>query len=621
MKSTSFDPNSDPQVVIVGAGIVGLLTALQLRKRGLRVLIIDRISSRKYYKVGESLLIFSNAFMRTVGGLNDFCNTSQPKLGVWFTHDMEHRENFDERPEFSFIGSNLPQRWIDAMVSYSFYEAMGLDVQISRPEAEEQLREQARLNGVELITDGLVREMVISKDGGSHTVRWEEEGKEGLREVSCRWVIDCAGRKRLLARQMGHMAEDKEFDDGFRSSAVWGHFKDVTEDLFDGWEAKFPDGSVHERDKYTLHLWGEGYWIWVIRLNEDRLSLGVCFEKNAPIAGKTYQEKFWDVIRRYPILKNVATESNLIQFSSYKDMQYVSDTYVHENRYAILGDAAASIDAFYSQGMSISLVLSWHAVNVITRDVRDGVMDSAYVNRINEHAVNEWHMIRATLKRKYSKAIEDSRFFALSHLLDLLMLSSGTVPRHALIRWLMETESGAKENAASDKLKERLSRKLFYSACYPYLGKFGPRAVSKALYAIQEGMADRAVWRLENKVPVPKHRFILRFLSELPRMDKLFERRGKNEFLDITPNLRNLVEPAFMRVTGRETTPLPLVLWVGAYLPMLLTFGIGYDWLDTSLLKLKYRGRKPADATTSQANDHGAGVASMNGAVQPTASA
>jgi 2-polyprenyl-6-methoxyphenol hydroxylase-like FAD-dependent oxidoreductase len=596
VKTTNRDPETDPHVVIVGAGIVGLLTALQLEKRGLRVLVIDRLPKRKYYKVGESLLIFSNAFMRTVGGIGDFCDNCHPKLGVWFTYDMEHKQTFDERPEWAFIASNPPKRWLDAMVSREFYAAMGLDVQISRPETEEALMEQARLRGIQLVTNGLVRDIVISKDGGAHTVRWEEEGHEGLREISCKWVIDCAGRKRILARQMGHMAEDREFDDGFRTSAVWGHFKNVTEDLFKDWKLRFPDGTVQDRDKFTLHLWGEGYWIWVIRLNEDRLSLGVCFDQNAPIAGKTYQEKFWDVIRRYPILKDIAVESNMIQFSSYKDMQYISDTYVHENRYAIVGDAATSIDAFYSQGMSISLVISWHITNVIERDVLENVMDSRYVKRINEHALNDWHMMRSTLKQKYSTAIHDSRFFILSHMMDLLMLSAGTVPRHLLIRWFLETDAGKNDNTkATRKMRERLSKKLFYSACYPYLGMFGPKVVSKTLYAIQESLAERARWRLEHGVRVPKYRFILRFLSKTPRVDKLFGKGGPDDFFDVSPALMDMIEPSFIRVTGRETTPISMMLGVGVYLPMMCLFGYLYDWADTSLLKMKLGGRQEGE--------------------------
>src|SRR5438105_10152192 len=79
------------EVAIIGAGIVGLFNALQFAKRGFTVTIIDDVVGQKRsYKVGESLLVFSNMFLRTIGGLDDFLQReSIPKSGVWFTYGAE----------------------------------------------------------------------------------------------------------------------------------------------------------------------------------------------------------------------------------------------------------------------------------------------------------------------------------------------------------------------------------------------------------------------------------------------------------------------------------------------------------------------------------------------------
>lgn len=590
MSKLSCEDASPPtDVVVVGGGIVGLLTALQLDNRGLRVTLIDDIAKRrteKRYKVGESLLIFSNPVCRVIGEMQEFCTRSHPKQGLWFTWGMEHERSFEGATEYAFSGGKPPQSWIDAMVSRTFYDTMASDVHISRPEAEEHLVEVAsKRRGITLVDDALVKNISISKTG-PHRVEWANDA--GTKAIPCRWVVDCAGRKRILAKQMGHVADEKEFGDGLRTAAVWGHFERVKDEMFDDWVLHLPDGVPEERDKFTLHLWGDGYWIWVIRLNEERLSLGICFDRAARIPGKSFREKFWEVIRRYPIFDGIVSEENMVQFSSYNELAYVTDTCVSGDRYAILGDAASSVDAFYSQGMSINLALSWHAVNIIEDDVRGRGIDAAYVKRINEHSVNDWQMIRSTIVQKYTRAISDSRFFVMSHFFDLLMLSAITLPRHRFARWLLETEGGKLgETASSRRLKESMSKDMFYSAAYPYLSLLGPRFTSNALHWVQGKMAARALWRLDNGIEVPRARFIFRFYTELPRLWRLFGRKEAKPLVELSPPLLTGKEPAFLHITGTEDAPILLLIGTRVVLPALLGGFFLMDALDTGLAKLR----------------------------------
>src|SRR3954470_19866594 len=85
-------------VCVMGAGIVGLHNALQYARRGFKVVLVDEMTERGMaaYKVGESLLIFSNAFLRTIGELDKELNESFEKKGVWFTYGLEGKDKFDE---------------------------------------------------------------------------------------------------------------------------------------------------------------------------------------------------------------------------------------------------------------------------------------------------------------------------------------------------------------------------------------------------------------------------------------------------------------------------------------------------------------------------------------------
>src|SRR5262245_38681321 len=103
LKHEGQSPAYETEVAIIGAGILGLTNALAFAKRGMKVALIDDIVNQKRsFKVGESLLIFSNPFLRAIGGLDDFIHGSFPKDGVWFNYGMEGKESFDDVTEWAF---------------------------------------------------------------------------------------------------------------------------------------------------------------------------------------------------------------------------------------------------------------------------------------------------------------------------------------------------------------------------------------------------------------------------------------------------------------------------------------------------------------------------------------
>ena len=85
-------------VCVVGAGLVGLYNALQYAGRGFSVVLVDEVTKRQEasYKVGESLLVFANAFLRTVGDLDEVLGASFVKQGFWMAYNMEGRTAFDD---------------------------------------------------------------------------------------------------------------------------------------------------------------------------------------------------------------------------------------------------------------------------------------------------------------------------------------------------------------------------------------------------------------------------------------------------------------------------------------------------------------------------------------------
>lgn len=596
-------------VAVIGAGILGLMNALGLAKRGLKVTLIDNIVQQKRsYKVGESLLVFSNAFLRTIGDIDDYVKNSYPKDGVWFTYGMEGQESFAGTTEWAFQ-AKVPPTWRDNIRNPKFARSMFYDAQIVRPEAEDLLREHVRaMPNITFLDTAIVDSFQIADDDAApHTLRWKCGVTKQEGTVEARWLIDCSGRRRLFAKSLGHAAEDRFMHDGFQTTAVWAQFDHIEDKLFgDAWRYEFKDGDEISReangpapttfrDRCTLHLWGEGYWIWVIRLIADpkhpelgqRVSIGVSWDHKQKPPGRTTKEQFWNVINRYPTLTRALKPEHVLEFRQFAKCQHMTDTFVSEKRYGMVGDAASIIDAYYSQGVSLGFVTSWHIANIIEEEKRSGSLDREYIRHVNRSTIADWHMMRNTIVEKYTSAIKDPRFFILSHLLDFTMIGSITPSRWRLARWLAETGGySAQETAYHKQAKQHLKKQLYYSqSLFPF--GISPETAHKLQRTLQAGLAERARWRVENDVKLGEIKVIARAAAMLPNFFAMVGAKA-GTVTDLTPGA--LHAPPSMLPTGQEDVPPMFKVAPRILLSMFLAM-YGYDAAETYVRKA-LRGTK-----------------------------
>ncbi|WP_263065096.1 NAD(P)/FAD-dependent oxidoreductase [Dickeya dadantii] len=583
---------ADTDVVVIGAGIIGMTSALQFAKRGLQVTLIDNLRDQKpSFKVGESFLVFTSAFLRTVGELDEFIShESYIKRGVWFTAGAEHRDDFRGTTEWAVNADPHPPHYLyDMTPDKKWFRCMFLDMQIVRPDAEAVMREKVRQHAnIRFLDAARVQQIAVSENEQAHQIAYRHDGQKNV--IHPRWIVDCSGRNRLLARKLGHAAESREQDEPFQTTAVWGQFSEITDACFDErWRHLMHDGQVIQRDHYTVHLWGEGYWIWVIRLSQQRISIGATFDKQTPPPGETPREQFWHLIGRYPVLKGMISEQTLLEFQVLPNVQHWTDTFVSTRRYAMLGDAASIIDAYYSQGIALALVTSWHVTNIMQRDIGQGQLDQRYINEVNDATRQDWHMLRNAVKVKYSGAVADSRFFLLSHILDMAIFWCMGSTRAKLTHWLVATEGETpRETPSLRRLRHSIESRLFYSRS-PYWLWLSPQRVQRFQKYLQTRLAQRAQWRLQHGIATPTLTSILSLEAPLPQIWKLLW-SSANQHVDISS--RDFVKPAALRppatISWLDRLPISAntrLAWVIHLRPvgLLCLFALGYAWdaIDT----------------------------------------
>ncbi|WP_093777913.1 hypothetical protein [Streptomyces sp. yr375] len=274
-----------------------------------------------------------------------------------------------------------------------------------------------------------------------------------------------------------------------------------------------------------------------------------------------------------------------------------TDSFASERRYAMAGDAASIIDAYYSQGIALALVTSWHLANVIQCDVQDNRLDQPYIRRINEATRQDWHMLRNMVREKYTPAIEDPRFFLLSHVLDMMVFWGMGSTRAKLTRWLVDTDGDTgRETPELRRARTALETRLFYSRA-PYWAFLSPETVQRLQRHLQGRLAERARWRLENGVRLPTLTSWLSLTAPQPKVWKLPFARASDH---VDMRGRDLVQPAALRPPGTATLydRLPIsadtrLAWVLRLRPLALmaTFAAAYTWdgVDTAVRRLRSR--------------------------------
>jgi flavin-dependent dehydrogenase len=350
----SLDDRYD--VAILGGGVAGLTLALQLKQRrpALRIVVAERQSHpvpEAAHKVGESTVELQAHYLREVLGLEDHLEKEQLRkfgLRFFFTHD--DNQDITRRVEY---GQVFPA----PLPSY----------QLDRGRLENELGERASREGVDFLSGWKVQQVLLNSHDGAHAVRLNRAGSE--RQVTTRWVIDATGRSSLLKRQLG-LAKTV----GHHANASWfriGYPIDIDEWSDDvAWRARITDG---ERRLSTNHLMGPGYWVWLIPLASDSISIGIVADAQThPFAGFNTFERALTWLREHEPQCARAVEEHLDKLQDFRvmrDYAYSCEQVYSKDRWCLTGEAGVFTDPLYSSGGDLIAISNGLVADLIESDL------------------------------------------------------------------------------------------------------------------------------------------------------------------------------------------------------------------------------------------------------------
>ncbi|WP_433018879.1 NAD(P)/FAD-dependent oxidoreductase [Kribbella sp. CA-294648] len=336
---TDHGPDHVHDVVIMGGGAAGLTLARQLTLHSpdLSVVIVERNERavEAAHKVGESTVDISAHYLRETLRITDHLGEAQlEKFGMRFFFTQGHNRDIARRVELGH--DDLPRA--------------GATYQIDRGRFENHLTDALRADGVRVLTSHKIHDVTF---GGAGPHRIGLTGEGGQTELKARWIVDATGRAGTLKRKL-NLAKPN----GHNVNAVWFRLNspiDVGEWSTDAaWQGRIKAGR---RYLSTNHLAGEGYWVWLIPLSSEAMSIGIVadpdlhpfdslntFDKALTWLGE-HEPQCAEAVR--------ARTHQRMDFRVLKNYSYGCTQMFSEDRWCLTGEAGIFLDPLYSPGLDM----------------------------------------------------------------------------------------------------------------------------------------------------------------------------------------------------------------------------------------------------------------------------
>lgn len=402
---------SSYDVVILGGALSGGAAAILLQRQnpGIRILIVDK-AERLGRRVGEATVEVSAFFLGRVLGMTQYLNEAhlvKQGLRFWFTN-----EEVKTLAEASELGA--------------LYQVRLPSYQIDRAVLDEEVLRRACAMGATLLRPANVQRVELCA-GGEQTVTFSHH--DTGRTVRARWVIDASGVAAFLARKNGWWRRNTEHP----TAACWSRWKGVQD--WDGYElaARYPEwaSAVHgTRGTATNHIIGDGWWSWWIPLKGGDMSVGLVLDQRLvewQQDGGRLGERLKAFLMHHPVARELLAQATYDEADVHwrRHLAYYSTTFSGDG-FALVGDAAAFMDPFYSPGMDWISFTASHAVDLVTAQRRGEAMEPL-IERHNESLARSYRCWFTALYKDKYEYMGEHDLMSLAFKLDLGLYYAGIV--------------------------------------------------------------------------------------------------------------------------------------------------------------------------------------------------
>jgi len=348
------------EILIIGAGPSGMVSASYLHNQGIKVLVVEK-SIFPRFQIGESLIPQCMDNLEEAGLLEAVKEAGfQKKFGARFIKE-------EKIGEFDF--------------SEKYGEGWDWTWQVPRADFDNCLAQEAQRKGVKILFD---TEVINVQFEGSSSKTIVKNSKGELTEIQADFIIDSSGFGRVLAKQLKLEAPPKIA----AHSSIFTHIE----------EPDRPKGK--EGELITFEVLETQVWFWYFPFSNGNSSLGFVaptkwfekFSNDSELAMKEMIEKLKFYKHRFEDYEFLFEPIKVDNISR-------NVTQLYGDGFVLTGNSAEFLDPVFSSGVSFATASGLVAAKLIIKE-RNGAevnWESEYVNYIKEGVnvfstyVKEWY--------------------------------------------------------------------------------------------------------------------------------------------------------------------------------------------------------------------------------------
>lgn len=368
-------------VIVIGAGPAGAISAAKLKKEGFTVLVLEKMEFPRFV-IGESLLPKCMNYLEELDLLPAIeAQNYQVKTGATFFHN-------DSLCEFKF--------------SEKFTDGWDYTFQVKRADFDNILIKAVESKGVEVEFRATVVGVEASKD--RQTVEYTNSEGTTIKAES-RFLIDSSGYGRVLPRLFNLEKPVTSKNRG----AIFSHITDTKK-------------SFKASTNIFIHAFNDNTaWVWSIPFADNTCSVGVVGDAEfIEDCAENDGAKFKDIITDFPFMKERFAGEDLL-FEPKKIISYsASVSKLYGDGFVLCGNATEFLDPVFSSGVTLAMASGYLGAELAIKELNGETVDweIEYADTMNAGIdvfrtyVNAWYsselhqiFFAPTIKEEFKKQI------------------------------------------------------------------------------------------------------------------------------------------------------------------------------------------------------------------------
>jgi FADH2 O2-dependent halogenase len=303
-------PSNQYDILVAGAGFAGSLTALILHNLGFKVCLLEK-GQHPRFTIGESSTPVADMILRGLASkynlpwLHNFSRygswqQSHPEIVCGIKRGFSFFKHYPGK-DFTTDENHTNELLVAASTS-----DIQSDTNWLRADFDAFLVTKVKESGIDYFD---LTEIIKAKKDAQWEFHVSRLNERNIIHAS--FFIDATGSSGLLNK----LLEIESSTDGFltNSFAIFSHFNHVPQ-----WTGLLQKSGISSNDfpydpdhSALHHILDEG-WLWMLRFNDERTSLGFVLDGANAFYGNLPTEKIWnDLLKKYPSINNIIKDASL----------------------------------------------------------------------------------------------------------------------------------------------------------------------------------------------------------------------------------------------------------------------------------------------------------------------